>query len=602
MTLKIANHKGTFDLPSSFSIEIEETSPVYNERGSQSATATLPCSPVNCKLTNHIYRIDNNQAPTQDDRVVISDSIYQRFGKMNVTAVSQKSGIMANIGFNESEAYSIWNAVSLQSLKLPVIKPANGLPGVISYLNDILNNRIADSPLQIFPVCLSVQKLEENSAELFYEHINAYSSQNGQHTLISEARTETFIINNEKVETSLPEGYGIAPFLTVWYVIESIFKTYGYTVIENPFRTHYQLARLVLLHNYADTCIRGYINYSELMPECTINEFLQALYCRFGLVYFIDGKTRNVRLRLLRDILTTPASQDWTDLKISDPTINYNTPSQLKLSASSNINGPTPCFKATTTSETLDDFLRPYGYRVSHNKATTDSVFYYRIYGLFAKLDPENSKFLIELSSDLFPWDRKSDISYHEINSNDESVPVSMYASTTVLVVAPAYLFGKVHRYTSISSANVELAEKKDIQTPLAFCFSVSDENGFPFGTPRNFSILNSLALIDGKECLFSLTFTGEYGLFQHFWKTYDAILRHANHTIEVDMRFTSKQINDLDLSLPVSFGGQRLLIDSIRYKLPMTSYTIATVRFRTLQLLQPFDLDKEQNVPIIDI
>ena len=602
MSLIIANTKGTFDLPTDFSIEIEETSPIYNERGSQSTSATLPCSPSNCILTNHIYRPDTNQAPIQDDRVIISDGLYQRLGKMNITQVSSLSGILCNIGFNESEAYSIWNAVSLRSLKLPIYKPSNGLPGVISYINDILNQRITDSPLQIFPVCLSLQNSGENNSSVYYEYINGYTSLNGQHTLISQARNETFLIDNQPVQTSLPEGYGVAPFVTVSYLIETIFQTYGYTVIENPFRTHYQLARLVLLHNCADTCVRGYIDYSDLMPECTINEFLQALYCRFGLIFFINGNTRNVRLRFLRDILSSPASQDWTNLNTSEPIIYYNAPSQLKLSAASGINGPSPRYSATPAAETLDKFLRPYKYRVSQNQSTTDSVFYYRELGLYAKLNPEDTRFMTQLSSDFFPWDRGSDISYHEISSNDESVPVTSFSATNVFVAVPAYLFGKIHRYTSITSASVELSEKTDTQTPLAFSFSVSDQKGLPFGTPRNFTIENRLALINGKACSLSLIFTGRYGLFQNFWKAYDAILRHANHTVEVDIRLTPVQLNNLDLSIPISFSGQRLLVDSIRYKLPMSAYSIATVRFRTLQLLHPYDLDKEQNVPIIDL
>ena len=41
MSLKIKNQLGIFDLQNDFSIEIEDTSPIYNERGSQSVSSTV---------------------------------------------------------------------------------------------------------------------------------------------------------------------------------------------------------------------------------------------------------------------------------------------------------------------------------------------------------------------------------------------------------------------------------------------------------------------------------------------------------------------------------------------------------------------------------
>ena len=42
MSLKISNASGTFDLQKDFNTEIEDSSPIYNERGSQSIAATIP--------------------------------------------------------------------------------------------------------------------------------------------------------------------------------------------------------------------------------------------------------------------------------------------------------------------------------------------------------------------------------------------------------------------------------------------------------------------------------------------------------------------------------------------------------------------------------
>ena len=71
MSLKIKNQLGIFDLQNDFSIEIEDTSPIYNERGSQSVPATLPASRNNLSLITHVHRLI---VPTPLPRMPVSPS------------------------------------------------------------------------------------------------------------------------------------------------------------------------------------------------------------------------------------------------------------------------------------------------------------------------------------------------------------------------------------------------------------------------------------------------------------------------------------------------------------------------------------------------
>ena len=100
------------------------------------------------------------------------------------------------------------------------------------------------------------------------------------------------LINDTPTETSLPEGYGVAPFLYVHRVLDFIFSEFGYTITENPFKTDKELSSLVILNNAADCCVTGILNYADLMPDCTIEDFLNALYVRFGLVYNVSSDTK----------------------------------------------------------------------------------------------------------------------------------------------------------------------------------------------------------------------------------------------------------------------------------------------------------------------
>ena len=604
MSLKISNAQGTFHLPDGFTLEVEDTSPIYSSEGSQSTTATFPPTPENFRLISHAHRPDASAKPlADDDRCLISDGYTTRIGNLNITEASISKGITANIGFDESEAYRIWNAIKLPSLKLPVYAPAGGLPELVTYLEDIINERRTETPLHVFTICTSNATIEDNNVKTSYpEYLNRYDWNKGLR-LVSGARSETFCIDNQPVTVTLPAGYGLTAFLKVSYILESIFSAYGYTIVENPFLTHHQLSRLVVLNNSADCCVKGILNYSDLMPDCTINEFLQALYCRFGLVYFIDGNSRTARLRLIRDIISTTPRHDFTNLHQAPPVTSYQAPQQLRLSTATNITDPAGKYSAAPTAETLDQLLKPYNYIVSP-QGKGGYLVYSRTLGQYTLNSPYFKDRIKLLSSDFFPWDRGSDCGYLDISSIDESLPQKHeYTSFLDAYYIPMYLLGKVHRYTSISSSTVELSENMNTSTPLCFCFSIPKQPGgkVPYGSVRCVGA-NANLVVDsqGRQFNIDLTFVGENGLFQRFWRGYDAILRHANHIIEGDFSLTRSEQRNLDMATPINFDGQPLLPESSRYILPSPPYSAFSLRLRTLRLLKPYDLDKEQNVPIV--
>ena len=69
-------------------------------------------------------------------------------------------------------------------------------------------------------------------------------------------------------------------FLYVWRVLELVFSEFGYTITENPFKTDKELSNLVILNNAADCCVKGKLSYADLMPDCTVEEFLNAIHIK----------------------------------------------------------------------------------------------------------------------------------------------------------------------------------------------------------------------------------------------------------------------------------------------------------------------------------
>lgn len=91
---------------------------------------------------------------------------------------------------------------------------------------------------------------------------------------------------------------------------------------------------MVVLNNVADATVAGQINYKDLMPDCTINDFLEAIFCRTGARIFVNGDNRTARIKLLKDTFSSSPFADWSQLKAADPVPNYEQPKQIRLSAS----------------------------------------------------------------------------------------------------------------------------------------------------------------------------------------------------------------------------------------------------------------------------
>ena len=70
MALIIKTPKGIYDTPTDFEMEVEITSPIYTDKGSQTIAATLPGTKHNLSIVDHINRLDIANAPAKDVQVL----------------------------------------------------------------------------------------------------------------------------------------------------------------------------------------------------------------------------------------------------------------------------------------------------------------------------------------------------------------------------------------------------------------------------------------------------------------------------------------------------------------------------------------------------
>lgn len=667
--LEIRTGGEALDLPKGFSMEIEDSNPILNERGSQSLPATVPATRRNVRLLHAVHRIDSALNPNfPEQKAVVSSGGFIRSGVLNVTEAGRKEGITFNVGFDNSTAYAEWSARKLSELRnLPVFVPEIAPAG--SFIELVLNHlyRIYRAPnprvddFAVFPVAIGKETSGSGDNEkVYWEVLNVA----GTHGLDADGKVRR-IIDGKVTDVTVPEGYCVSPFLRVWRILELIFADLGLQITNNPFKVDSELTRLVVLNNAADVCCVGKINYAELMPDCTVEEFMNALWVRFGLVYNINYHEATVSLQFLKDILHKVPSHDLTGYAVDFEKITFSGRQYVKLSAKSSIEGAAPATerfedfskgldvsavrlgrdvsewknRGSSTDPHWDgdvqdewedgpdpeipdpDFPEPdepdaYAMRTaavpslapSGNSISSNTTFLARefVSANWYRLDASNGT-TQESSTSFFNWDPQPDgIDALELSSDDEWVPLGRVSNTGTntgnLINEVCPLYlVGARHYHSYIRGNTGKDENGD-STPLAFMLAYNvNQKTIGRFCPEGEDGAN-IKDDDGSKPSLSLLFQFRDGLFERFWKDYDEIVRHSGRSVEVKTRIDKISLHNLDLLNTVRFKGVKCLVDTATYSLPSGRLVPVDMKLFPIQTQGYYDIKAEQNVPEFSI
>ena len=561
--LKIETKKGALDLGADLTLQVEEKSPVMNERGSQSLPVTVPATPRNMLLTGFPHRLDGAALPMGGDKgCTVNDGVYWRRGIMNLVSASRKDGVTLNVGFDNSEAYEAWKKRKLNEVTNVFI--GDGTVATLKSLMQAAYTSGDGGDYAVFPIAVEREEITNNNTTTTYWGV-LNRVVNG--TLVSDAREQVQPVGGELTTVTLPDGYGVTPFLYVWRVLELAFADLGYTIESNPFKGSAagDLSKLVVLNNVADAICTGVVKYRDILPSCEVQAFLQALHVRFGLVYLLNQDTKRVRLELVRDIIAKAPGLDITAAMADWPTVTYESRKQLKLSAKTSL------YNAAPTNERLEDYTKGITLDAlttvderSPGDPISSALLLERATGKLYKWDSNNSAYTDSVSG-FFNWDPQTDgVETEELSSEDECVPMVRVDN----VYLPGYITGAVHRHSYIKGRE---SEKEENDTPLAFVISYGQSGRIT--PPGN---------AQGERL--SLLFQWNDGLYARFWAGYDDILRRAFNKVELNTRMTLPELLTLDLLHPVKFQGQRLLIDGFDYMLPAAPRLQVNITLRTIR------------------
>lgn len=583
--LKIETNKGVLDLNADLTLQIEEKSPVMNERGSQSLPATVPPTPRNLLLTGFPHRLDCAAAPMDGEKsCTVSDGVYWRRGVLNLVSASRRDGVTLNVGFDNSEAYEAWKKRKLNEVSAPVLGT-----GSVEALKSLLQGAYSagdGGDYAVFPIAVVREEITSNNVNTIYWGV-LNRVENGSLAFPLSQRQP---VDGVMTDVTLPNGYGVTPFLYVWRVLELVFADLGYEIEVNPFKgaAAGDLAKVVVLNNVADVICTGYLRYSELLPDCEVQSFLQALYVRFGLVYLLNQDTKRVKLELIRDIIAKTPEQDLTETLSEWPTVNYESGKQLKLSAKKSFTGAEP------VNARLEDYFKgqqltgTVSVDVFDDGSHSMPLVHERMTGKIYRWDQENSNFSQSVyvygdsGSGWWDWDRQTDgVETEELSSEDECVPMVKVDGGFM----PGYLAGAVHRHSYIKGQE---SDKEKNEVPLSFVISCGQ-----YGRIAPTSMDTGLRL--------SLLFQYNNGLFAQFWADYDNIRRHAFNKVDSRMGLSPVELLNLNLLTPVRLQGQSLLIDGFSYMLPTSAATQVDITLRTLRTVGSDNIDAEQGIPTFE-
>lgn len=564
--LKIETSKGVLDLGGELSLQVEEKSPVMNERGSQSLPATVPSTARNMLLTGFAHRLDGVEVPLAGDKsCMVSDGVYHRRGIINLVSASRPGGITFNVGFDNSEAYEAWKKRKLNELSAPVVQGENGTVAELVSMMQAAYTSGDGGDYAVFPVAVAREEITVNDTDTTYWGL--LNRVNGNGVLVSGARTEQQPVDGTLTNVTLPAGYGVTPFLYVWRVLELVFAALGYEIESNPFKgpAAGDLSKVVVLNNVADAICTGRLYYSDLLPDCEVQSLLQSLRVRFGLVYLLNQDTRRVRLELVRDIIAKAPDVDMTQWQAEWPLVTYDARRQLKLSAKTSLHDAAP------STERLEDYTKglSFDYLYTVEAWTSEppigaDLIREQVTGKLYKWDGTNNAYTDNVSG-FFSWDPQTEgVEVEELSSEDECVPMLKVEN----VYLPGYITGAVHHHSYIRGHK---SEKEKGETPLAFVISYGNRGRI---TPP----------IDATGERLSLLFQWEDGLYARFWSGYDDLLRRAFNKVEVTMNMSAVNLLGLDLLQPVKYQGQALLIDGFDYMLPARQSIKVTMTLRTLK------------------
>lgn len=550
--MKIELNKGELTLKEGFTMEVKKSNPFFSDEGSYTFPATIPATPENLAI------LGNPERPTRSTRFIhrfpalIKGPFMQKRCTLLATGLSKSSGVNVSLLLDESEALSALKKRSMRKIfasKALLMGMSRSDPRSAQGFLWIACARASSGPgdaearamypeIVAFPVVVKDGEL--------YHFLNEVNSTNDGF-VYQERNIPQKSDGSENV--SVPEYYGITPFLRLSYVARAVFELSGYKVEQNDLETG-SSSFLVLLNNCSDTYVSSDVyhiaNYSDLVPDVTVGDFLTFLKDKFGMAVFVRAGQVQIRRRegcLLPNDEYKP-DLDLTGHVIGEPEISFPEAKKLTVSVRTSLEGAAPI------AETMEA-LKEENSTASGTLSLDSGTGTYTIYS--NGTEPS----LVKSGSDAFKFDRTIDgiDESEDISTEDEFVPMIRMPDGECY----PFIGERINRHTHI------VGNEESRKQSIMVCYARFYGDRLA-GTTRSFTAPSFL--YPNLPINFTVPALTPEGLYGFFYRRYGAMLMSASPEFRVKASLPLASVIDLRMDIPKYFMGTIVVITAMSYKI----------------------------------
>ena len=575
--MKLITRSGQLDLPRDFSLTMERTNPLLSDEGDASIPITLPSSSDNLAILGHLERIDRFERYDNKVEAILEVGPIQKRGQLVLDTVHRREGIVASFAIDNSDLYLAGMDKSLKEI-FESYRGGLGMTEVFTSVADAIPFMQAcyegtnTRDYTVFPVVVSPYETEENERKVKHYQFNNEVDEYGQ--LVWQART---VMEGDVVMT-VPDGYGITPFLKLHKLIERLFQCLHYTVTENCFAES-PLSDLVMIHHCADCLVTPVLHYADMAPSCTLSEFLDWLLAKFHSQPIVDSDLKTARVVLMEDVISGEADMDLSGMVEGDWTVQMSPTKRIVLNPKNMVEDEA---EAETSNESEDDTLdsltkaagrtlnglvKKYGSYVALNEhdwndmegqnppcydrlvlRLTTGEFYSANRNLLT-----GTQSMKRIGTNHFAYDRSNSDETEEYSQGDV-IPLMMVGLRAKLDVAP-YIGERLHMHTS--SGTAEEQEKQCLM--LAWRSYNTRYRWHTTGTTQSHIPYADYGFGYGYDLPFSLTNEAMYPIF---WARWNTLLLNNMVRLKGKVSYNLGQILTLDMEKLKLCDGRLLLPD----------------------------------------
>lgn len=556
--MKLITRKGQLDLSQDFSMTMERNNPLLSGEGDSSIPASLPASTRNLAIIGHRERIDRAYRYVNKEEAILEVGPVHKRGQLVIDSVHRFDGIDASFAIDNSDLYVKSKNKSLKDIiaeyrdGLGIKIPFSDVDNACRYFIEIYKGTYTNTDFFVFPVAVSPYEVgDDDNKEKVYQYNNEVGGPNG---LVYEER----IVREGEINMLVPEGYGITPFLKLHRMVEIIFQCLGYHVTQNCF-IEWPYKEIAVVHNCSDCLVRPLLDYKDLVPSCTLSEFLEWLLAKFHVQPVVDSESKEVRIVKMEDILTAALdpnlNPDISKMVEGDWKVQLNPSKRVVLTPNCELEDTEPA------AETFDKLIEKYEGYVNCNESHFQSLsgFNPAYYDCLILRMATGEFYLIErnintgeakpkrLGTNYFTYDR---------NNSDETEGFSQNDVMPLMLCGPKketvpYIGQRAHAHT-------QYGDKSDDSEQKIIVVLAHTSNQFVYRTTGTTQRYIPFASND----LFYVYPFGmdNYSLYPVFWDHYNRLLLNYPVHISGRLKLNIAQFLSFDTSTLKLCDGKRLL------------------------------------------